>query len=491
VPAPAAALADSELFGRWRIVSLNGAPPLPGIGRTDGRDRPYLVFGPGSYGGNTGCNSFGGYGVLLGDRFYASGAMQTAIGCDTLMAQEQAITSGLRLSPTVTLAPDGRLTLTSRGGGSMVLERDTAAPAPLPYVPALALLAGTSWAVGGIDGEWLNNQGGLTLAFEADRWTLTGPCGTRWGGWRQSGDHVEPVGAAVAQAKPCPAAAAAHDAALAALLASPTRFTTGPNGEILIGGGGHWLTGERPRADLTDNAPLLAGTWRIAEIDGAPPASGTEPGISFGRAGYSGGTGCNSFQGHYLAHRRRVFTGMTMQTEMGCGALTAQERRIIGLLDGAPAIARAGENEIALVDATGRLLLRRAAPAGWAPEGRLWNGEPLTAELTMLDGKSLRERYADPETRLRLSAQRFDIDTGCGHLGGIWRRRGPGFEFLTDAEEPPKGACGGALVERLQTFMRFMNGQARILIGPSGELIIASEEHWLTGRVLRPSPKRR
>ena len=489
-PAPAATLGEATIFGRWRIVSLNGAPPSTGIGRTDGRDRPYLVFGPGSYGGNTGCNSFGGYAVLVGDRLYASGAMQTAIGCGTLMAQEEAILRALAASPSLALAPGGRLTLTS-AGRSMVLERDAAGQQPPRSVETPTILAGTTWTVGGVDGEWLRNQGGLTLSFEADRWTLNGPCGTRSGGWRQSGDRIDPMGAPTVAARPCPADAAALDGRIAALLVSPTRFATGPNGEILIGGGGHWLTGERPRADPTDDAPLLAGTWRIAAIDGAPPASGTEPGIAFGPRSYSGGTGCNGFQGHYLAHHRRFFTGRTIQTQMGCGALTTQERRIIALLDSAPAIARAGDGELALVDRQGRLLLHRTGTTASPPQGRFWTGVPLQAELTMLDGQSLRERYTDPETRLRVTAQRFDIYTGCARLGGIWRRRGPGIEFLTDPEEPPKGACGGALVERLQTFMRFMNGQARVLIGPSGELIIAGEEHWLTGRVLRPSTKRR
>jgi heat shock protein HslJ len=483
-PAPPAAISDADLFGRWRIASLDGTAPS---GR--GTSAPWLAFGPGSYGGHSGCNGFGGMGVLQDGRFYAGGAMQTAIGCSALEAQERAIIGLVTASPAVSLAPEGRLTL-SAAGRNIVLERDPAGPvAPARDEPP-AILAGSAWTIGSIDGGWLADGVRRTLSFEAETWTLSGPCGTRSGGWRQEGDRIRPLGQVSATPSPCTAEAARLDAAAAAVMGSTARFATGPNGEILIGGGGHWIGGERPREALGDDAPLLAGSWRIERIGGAAPAG--EPRIAFGPAGYGGTTGCNAFQGQYLAHRRRLFAGPALRTEQGCGELTAQEERIVALLAAAPGIARAAAGGLVLADGRGRLHLSRlssSAPA--VPQGRPWRGEPLTAELTWLDGAPLRTGSAEPALRLRLSAQRFDIEAGCGRLGGIWRRRGDALEFLTDAERRPEGACAGALSGRLSALMRLFNGPFRATVGANRELLIAGDEHWLAGYSDPPSRKPR
>ena len=495
----AAALTDADVHGRWQILSVDGRLPIGA-----GERAPYLVFGPGSYGGSTGCNSFGGYGVLVDGRYYASGAMQTAIGCQgALEAQERAILSILAASPVPAPGADGTLSLAS-APGTIVVRRDGAAaavPAVRPARPEWdgeTLLAGTEWTIGSVDGAWqMPREGRRALRFEADRWHLSGGCGPTGGTWRQAGDRIEARGPQFVS-RACAAGAAALDDAIVAMLESRPRFVTGPNGEILIGGGGHWLTGERPRAVLADEAGLLAGAWRIMAIDGRPPEGEREAGIAVGPTGYSGSAGCNGFQGYQLAHRRRLFVTMPISTEMACGGgLGAQERRVTALLAAAPRIALGGDGEIALVDEAGSLRLRRIdGAAAWAPEGRLWTGAPLAAELTTLGAEPLRMRISEPETRLRLSAQRFDVETGCGRLGGIWRRQSAvpagvaALEFLTDAEPDPAGACAGALAARLGEFKRLFNGPARVLIGPSGELLIAGDRHWLGGRVL-PQRRRR
>ncbi|HEX8364221.1 MAG TPA: META domain-containing protein [Allosphingosinicella sp.] len=504
-PVPAAApapvteapeLSDAALFGRWEIVAVNGAAPRPSAGQRGGERTPFLVFGAGSYGGSTGCNSFGGLGVLAGGRFYASGASQTAIGCGDLTAQEDAIIGILTGSPSVSAAADGRLTLGSARGTILLRRAADGAPARPAEEEGPALLAGTRWTIASVDGRRLPESARRSLAFEAESWSLAGPCGATGGAWRQQGDRID-ARPEPAEARACGPDAAALDAALAATLAARPRFATGANGEILIGGGGHWATGERPRAALLDEAPLLAGTWRIVAIDGAAPAAGSAPQIAFGPSGHSGSAGCNAFQSYHLAHARRLFAPPPVATERGCGPLAAQEARVLSLLAGAPRIARGGDGEIALVDARGGLRLRReAAAAAWAPAGRLWTGTPLQAELTMLDGVPLQAHNSQPAARLRLSAQRFDIASGCGRIGGIWRRPrepgGPGeIELLTDAEPPPAGACAGVLAGRLDALMRLLNGRARILIGASGELVVAGERHWLIGRVTPPARPRR
>ena len=243
----AAAPAPVDILGRWAIVSLNGAPPRSGGSEADGRRTPYLAFTADTYGGNTGCNSFGGLGVLVEGRYYGARPMQTAIGCGDLTAQEGSITRLMSSAPRVTANADGTLTLDD-GTRTATIRRE-ASIAPLPPPGAPTPLAGTRWTIQAVDGVWLGWDAARrpTLLFEAGRWSLSGPCGERGGAWRQSGDRIE------AAADPAPPSDCAPDEArisaqMAAAMASRPRFATGPNGEILIGGGGHWAVGERWRA---------------------------------------------------------------------------------------------------------------------------------------------------------------------------------------------------------------------------------------------------
>jgi heat shock protein HslJ len=479
--------AVSELLGSWRIVSLDGRQ-LPG-GSTPDR-APGLFFGPGHYGGNSGCNAFGGMGVFDGERYYGGPALQTLIGCSALEAQERAILTLMGSAPRVGLNADGRLTL-SHGARTMVLER-LPAPPPRPHDPwgGTPLLAGTRWSLDALDGT----SGGARvrmLAFEADRWTLTSPCGTRSGAWRQAEQRII---AEVPDPRPvasCSAEAAAVDARLLAMIDADPRFVTGPNGEILIGGGGHWVTGDGPPALLKQDVPL-GGTFGIVAVDGAPPTGESPLWIEFRQTEYRGLGGCNSFEGIFLAHSRRLFADAPVLTRKACGdALAAQEKRITSVLANGPRVGFGGNGDILLIDQTGSLRLKRQTAMGsWPLTGTLWRGEPMEVELTRLNGQPLQERGSDPAFRLRLTGRGFDLDTGCGRLGGIWRVRAGEPEFLTHPAPDPTGACAPALAERLPLLSRLFNGRGRILVGAGGEFILAGEQHWLTGRVLRGAPKR-
>ncbi|HEY0013090.1 MAG TPA: META domain-containing protein [Allosphingosinicella sp.] len=483
LPTPAAVIqtTEADLYGRWQIVSLNGSPPIGGGGDPAGERTPHISFGPSGYGGNAGCNSFGGYGLFDGMRYYASGVTMTAVGCSDLAAQEDAIVRLMTASPRIARAADRTLTVTA-AAATMVLRR-SATPAQPDWRPET--LAGTYWILSAVDGASLSAHSFRPpeLRFEADRWTLSGACGTTGGAWRQARDQIVAETPATLT-RACSADAAALDDRLLALLAASPRFVTGPNGEILIGGGDHWATGQRPRMALTDDAPLLAGDWRIVAIDGAKPAR--EPRIAFGPSGFSGGTGCNSMQGHYLAHGRRLFAPPPMRTQMACGEpLRSQEERIASLLSSAPRIAVAEEGEIALVDDRGSLRLRRtgAAMAGLA-SGRLWTGAPVRAELTMFGAQPLRVHYTDPTMHLSLTDRRWEIQTDCGRLGGVWRREEAGaFGLFTDPGPDSRTPCSAAA----ETLHRFFNGRARILVGESGELLVAGEETFLSGRVVPPA----
>jgi hypothetical protein len=189
-------------------------------------------------------------------------------------------------------------------------------------------------------------------------------------------------------------------------------------------------------------------------------------------------------QGHFLAHGRRLFAAPPLRTEIGCpGPLRVQEEVIASLLASAPRIALGADGEIALVHGAGSLRLRREAPAApFSPAGGIWTGTPLRAELTSLGGTPLRRLSNEPAIHLSLSGRRWDIQTGCGRLSGVWRREEAGaFGLFTDPGPDSRTPCSPAA----ENLHRFFNGRARILVGPSGELLIAGEETFLAGRVVR------
>jgi heat shock protein HslJ len=488
VDAPAAA----EITGRWQIALLDGAPPR-GFGRDRGGERePHIVFSPTGYGGSTGCNSFGGLGFLEGDRYYGAGAVQTQIGCGDLEAQEQAIIGLFSSAPRVSSSGSGALRLTT-DAHEIVLRRDQFPGQRLPPVEAPLLLAGTSWTIHSVKGQPLRSPVAATLTFEADSWSMRGPCGDLSGGWRQQEDRIVTDAVALRPARGCTVALLSVMANLLDLMGARPRFVTGPNGEILIGGGYAWAVGERPRPAPGSDAAILAGGWDIIGIDGAPPAADSRPRLWFGPAGYGGDTGCNSLQGLFIAQGRRLFTGWGAQTERACAPpISTQEARIGALLAAAPRIALATGGEIALVDARGRLQLRRTdRGAGWAFVVTPLAGAPLEAEIVQFDGEPVRRRPADPETRFRLAQDQWELRTGCARLGGVWRREDGALAFFTDAEAPPAGACAGILAEKLFAWMRMFNGRARGVVGQSGELLIAGDEHWLTARIEHPTARRR
>ena len=484
--APGIRFADIE--GHWRIVSADGAAPRA-VGEDGGRRRtPRLHFAPTHYGGTSGCNFFGGLGLLEGGRYYGAPGGQTVMGCGDLTAQEEAVTGIFWTSPRIALE-DGTLTLTS-DKHRLVLRRDPSLdvpPAPSPGRVEPPVLAGTTWVIHAIDGRSIlapGRENGRRLVFEAESWTGQAACATLSGGWRQQGDRILLTGPAATTEQLCPPADAAIDRKLAELMAAGPRFVTGPNGEILIAAGGHWLAGDRLRDTLSDQAGLVTGAWRIAAIDGRPPAEGTRPALAFGPTGFAGTTGYNSIQGLYLAQGRRLFTAPGPQTEQGCGPLRAQEERITGLLAASPSIALAGEGMIALVDRSGMLLLRRDSAAGDVRHAPRAAAAPATfrAELHSLDCLQLRERVHEPESWIRLAPKSWELRYRCLTLGGVLRRSGARMHFFTDARPLRSPGCAEEVRPGL---MKMTNSEARALVGVNGELLIAGPEHWLVGQVSR------
>jgi heat shock protein HslJ len=246
------------------------------------------------------------------------------------------------------------------------------------------------------------------------------------------------------------------------------------------------MSGELAGSRLGDDAPMLAGSWTVVRVDGKLPADGAAPSLSFGADSYSGGTGCNSLQGYFLAHARRLFATPPIATEMGCGgAVGAQERRVLELIAAGPRIAQAGDRRLALVDRKGRLLLQRASTSsGGAAEARAL-AEPfepsLRVELLHFDGSPLKLHYTEPDSSLRLIGERWEASVRGAPLSGTWRRRSAEIHLSTDPQ---------TVAPKDDRLMRMFNGPTRLLVMNS-DIILAGDEHWLIGRRSRSPPSRR
>ncbi len=103
----------------WTVVSIDGAPTLPG-------SPPTLDFAPDGLSGTTGCNQYGGTFRTDGDSFTAVLGAMTKIGCDgPRSGQEGAFVAALSALDHWRQREDGALEL---GGGATIV----AVPAPAP-----------------------------------------------------------------------------------------------------------------------------------------------------------------------------------------------------------------------------------------------------------------------------------------------------------------------------------------------------------------------
>lgn len=234
----------TDLTGRWRILSIDGQPPAS---RSDGERAPALVFSAYQGGGTVGCNSFGGLGLLADGQYATHSWGGSAIGClGKVGEQERVVTELLSNRPRVRFLGEKRVRIDD-ASHAVELERvgpNDAAPVPAGPKP----LAGTNWQIETLDGVRLPPGAvARSLRFTTTNWRGTAACATLHGTWRRAGDRIL-VGPEIAATEPnCPPALARIDDALADLMASNPRYLVGPNGELLIAGGGHALAGERAR----------------------------------------------------------------------------------------------------------------------------------------------------------------------------------------------------------------------------------------------------
>jgi heat shock protein HslJ len=483
---------EAKLYGAWRILSLNGSA-VAGAG-ADADRIPRLKFWAGEYGGNTGCNDFGGQGLMRDNRYYTKAGMMTAVACPKVNAQEDAIIALMRDGPTVSFLSDGSIALTTPTIRAVLAKDDVASrqmraqSSPSQGV----ILAGTSWQITSVDGAWLNPRSqreARPLVFEANYWSAKPACATLSGGWQPQGRTIVTTSSTSDGANRCPPQEAVTDGLVADIMrANPSVALgnlLGPGSELLLVGDGHWVTASR-NPTLDGDASLLTGIWTIASIDGASPKGGRTPTLSFGAGRYVGDTGCNMIGGYFLAQTRRLFTLATPQTEMGCAALTTQEERITALLTASPRIGRLRAGGIALIDERGQIDLQRGlgAPVATAqlPAPTLDVGTLRVGTLT-IDGQSLLNPPTEPAMRLSFTNKRWATTLGCGMTGGDWSKRDGVYWFYTDAGTYPPPLCSSQKSAHKDSLSGVMNGPARVLIGANGAFLLATKDHWIAGQV--------
>lgn len=235
---PVQAPPTGPLAGHWRIAAVDGKAPLS-VGEDAGEPRtPRFGFGERSYGGTSGCNFMGGLKVERGSRLYTYPGPQTQMACmGPLGAQEAAIDVLFRAAPTI--ARDGAAVILTGAGHTLRLVREPDRP-PVQDPPEAwqgTRLAGQSFELHQVDGDSLNRRPAPLLSFGDRTATLTHLCPRP-----ASGAYVEgPHSLRIAFSPSCPAAQRHFAGTLAT--------ASGPNGELLLAGDGHWLAGDNLRRD--------------------------------------------------------------------------------------------------------------------------------------------------------------------------------------------------------------------------------------------------
>lgn len=256
---------------------------------------------------------------------------------------------------------------------------------------------------------------------------------------------------------------------------------------ILAGLFGCSPAGQAPAAqtspDRTNAAPAVDphGQWRIIEVNGRPAiAEAADPPNLLLRPGQlSGSTGCNRFWGTSLVYQRRLYVHPLVASERGCGTTEAQEETITRLLMAGPSIEQLGISSMLLRHGQARLRLTRKAPSPLpSPEppmllaGTRW-------DLTGANGQWLTVR-AGSHPRLQFEADQWTLTLSCGKLGGRWRQQG---ERLVLQRGATPEACGDD--PAAAAVARMVGAQLGYAAGPKGELVLAGNNNFITGRIDR------
>ena len=459
-PAPAAPEpAAPDLLGQWRIVALDGRTPIAG---RDGRP-PLLTFDEHGYGGYAGCNSFGGQGLAHEGRFYGGLVLSTAMACGPPFdGQETAVQRLLASAPRIEWRGADRVALLGPGRR---LELERAGPLPPDrFVAPTIPLIGTAWSFGALDGRAIEMPGaasGPKLTVEGDRFTLETPCLTTEGSWTQAEPGAVTLAPERRTLRSCNPASRGQSEAWAQAMRGPLRYGTGPNGEILLAGGGHWMVGDLIRRGSKD-AVSLAGRY---EVEGGPTAAqrnGAKPAeLILGRNAYYLWDGCNRTEGLAIAFERQLFlhgSGLTTLANCLPGRDDVRFKRIV-LSD--PRIGRI-PGGLLLSSSAGAVRLRRT---GDAPPG---TGGVTTRLLPGMRFSLLDEQGG---TLAILPGNRFRLTQPCGVTEGRWRAA-PGEADGAVRFGPDRPAEGCERDPAARPLQRAFLGNFDVAIGPNRDIAL-------------------
>lgn len=448
-----------SLLGEWRIIALDGRAPVAGrAGRL-----PVLTFDENGYGGYAGCNAFGGQGLGHEGRFYGGFVMSTAMACGPPFdEQETGVQQLLASAPRIEwLGPD-RVTLTV---SSQRLELARAGPlsAARQVTPPMPLI-GTAWSFGALNAKPIEMPGartGPTLLVEGDRFTLETPCLITEGSWTQPGEGMVTLSPERRMPRTCNIASRGQSEGWVHAMRGALRYVNGPNGEILLAGGGQWMVGDLVRRGSSE-AAALAGRYEVeggltaAQRNGAKP-----PEFILTRGAYYLWDGCNHTEGLAIPFERQLFLhGSGLSTLANClpGRDDPRFKRII-LSE--PRIGRLPSG-LVLSSAAGAIRLRRTgdAPAG---TGGVTTRFLPGMRFTMLDQGG--------GTLAILPGNRFRLTQPCGVTEGRWRsapgERDGGVRF---GPERPAEACMRDPAAR--SLQRVFLGNVDVAIGPNRDIAL-------------------
>ncbi len=477
-------IARAQMDGRWIITSFDGKKPSALQEDSGGQRNPEFTFGPNGYGGTSGCNSLGGLGVLKGDRYYTAIGPQTVMGCfGTVLEQEKALHELFRSSPKVSLSGDDLMTLTG-GGHKIMFEKKLGLVGEEQFDPLL--LAGTRWLILSIDGQYQtarNQADRRPLSFDAKSWQARPICARLSGKWAQSGWNLN-FGATTTNKQGCAQNETVQDTAIRELFASNPKFSSGPNGELLIAGGGHWMQLDNDRAETAKDMPSLSGSWDITSLDGRELVRFEHldvgaPRMDFGATVYGGSTGCNNIIGNYIAREGRLYTGPGPTTQQGCANLAEQENRIYELLRNAPNIALSGD-AIALVDRKGSMTLRRTSRAGTGFSKGKSLPSRYSGSFNYINGPSSKIYEGSKPSTIIVRGEILEIATSCGTITAVLKRRLDDLHMITKPESSGGSQCQGPPLLHHRLIYGLMNGPVGAIVDSNDELLLAGGGIWFS-----------
>lgn len=281
------------------------------------------------------------------------------------------------------------------------------------------------------------------------------------GSWTQTGSGQVTLVPEGRTARPCNPASKEQSESWAQAMRGQLRYGTGPNGEILLAGGGHWMVGDLIRRGSSE-AAALGGRYEVergptaAERNGAKPAE-----LILTRNAYFLWDGCNRTEGLAIAFERQLFLhGSGVSTLASCPP-ELQNTTLKSLLLSEPRIGRI-PGGLLLSSSAGALRLRRT---GDAPPGSVGVTKRLTSGMRF----SLLGQQGG--TLAILPTNRFRLTQPCGVTEGRWRaapgERDGGIRFGPDR---PDEACQRDPAARAlqQAFL----GNVDVAIGPNRDIAL-------------------